>query len=37
MILEALTERFDALSEESDHGEDKSGTAIAVHSILSDI
>ena len=34
MILEALTERFGALSEENDHGEDKSGTAIAGDSIL---
>ena len=37
MILEALTERFGALSEENDHGEDKSGTAIAGHSILHDV
>ena len=29
IILEALTERFGALSEENDHGKDKSGTAIA--------
>ena len=37
MILKALTERFGALSEENDHGEDKSGTAIAGDSILRDI
>ena len=37
MILEALTERFGALSEENDYGEDKSGTAIAGDSILSDV
>ena len=37
MILEALTERFGALSEENDHGEDKSGTAIADDSILRDV
>ena len=37
MILEALTERLGALSEENDHGEDKSGTAIAGDSILSDV
>ena len=37
MILEALTERFGALSEENDHGEDKSGTAIAGDSIHSDV
>ena len=37
MILEAITERFGALSEENDHGEDKSGTAIAGDSILCDI
>ena len=37
MILEALTERFGALSEENDHGEDKSGTAIAGDSILREI
>ena len=37
MILEAITERFGALSEENDHGEDKSGTAIAGDSILHDI
>ena len=36
MILEALTERFGTLSEENDHGEDKSGTAIAGDSILHD-
>ena len=37
MILEALTERFCALSEENDHGENKSGTAIAGDSILRDV
>ena len=37
MILKALTERFGALSEENDHGEDKSGTAIAGDSILRDV
>ena len=37
MILAALTERFGALSEENDHGEDKSGTAIAGDSILYDV
>ena len=37
MILEALTERLGALSEENDHGEDKSGTAIAGDSIHSDV
>ena len=37
MILEALTERFGALSKENDHGEDKSGTAIADDSILCDV
>ena len=37
MILEALTERFGALSEENDHGENKSGTAIAGDSILCDV
>ena len=37
MIREALTERFGALSEENDHGEDKSGTAIAGDSIHSDV
>ena len=37
MIREALTERFGALSEENDHGEDKSGTAIAGDSILREI
>ena len=37
MILEALTERLGALSKENDHGEDKSGTAIAGHSILHDV
>ena len=37
MILEALTERFGALSEEIDHGEDKSHTAIAGDLILRDI
>ena len=36
MILEALTERFGNLSKENDHGEDKSGTAIAGDSILRD-
>ena len=34
MILEALTERFGALSEENNHEKDKSGTAIAGDSIL---
>ena len=34
MILEALIERFGALSEENDHGEDKSGTTTAGDSIL---
>ena len=33
MILEALIERFSALSEENDHGEDKSGTTIAGDSL----
>ena len=37
MILEAFTERFGALSEENNHGEDKSGTAIAGDSILHDV
>ena len=37
MILEALTERFGALSEENNHGGDKSGTAIADDSILRDV
>ena len=37
IILEALTERFGALSEENDHGEDRSGTAIAGDSILRDV
>ena len=37
MILETPTEKFGALSEENDHGEDKSGTAIAGDSIHSDI
>ena len=37
MILETLTEKFGALSEENDHGEDKSGTAIAGDSIHSDV
>ena len=37
MILKALTERFGALSEENDHGEDKSGTAIAGDSILREV
>ena len=37
MIREALTERFGALSEENDHGEDKSGTAIAGDSILREV
>ena len=37
IILEALTERFGALSEENDHGKDKSGTAIAGDSILCDV
>ena len=37
MILEALTERFGALSEENNHGEDKSGTAIAGDSFLCDV
>ena len=37
MILEALTERSGALSEENDYGEDKNGTAIAGDSILSDV
>ena len=37
MILEALTERFGALSEENDHGEDKSGNAIAADLILRDV
>ena len=37
MILEALTERLGALSEENNHGEDKSGTAIANDSIHSDV
>ena len=36
MILEALTERFGALSEEINHGEDKSRTAIAGDLILRD-
>ena len=37
MILEEITERFGVFSEENDHGEDKSGTAIAGDSILSDV
>ena len=37
MILEALTERFGALSEENNHGGHKSGTAIADDSILRDV
>ena len=37
MILEALTERFGALSEENNDGGDKSGTAIAGDSILRDV
>ena len=37
MILEALTERFGALFEENDHGEDKIGTVIAGGSILCDV
>ena len=37
MILEAFTERFGALSEENNDGEDKSGTAIAGDSILHDV
>ena len=37
MILEALKERFGALSKENDNGEDKSGTAIAGDSILRDV
>ena len=37
MILEALTERFGALSEKNNHGEDKSGTATAGASILRDV
>ena len=37
MILETLTERFCALSEENDHGEDKSVTAVAGDSILHDV
>ena len=37
MILEALTGRFGALSEKNNHGEDKSGTAIAGDSILRDV
>ena len=37
MILETLTEKFGALSEENDHGEDKRGTAIAGDSIHSDV
>ena len=37
MILKALTERFGALSEENDHGEDKSGTAIAGDSVLHEV
>ena len=37
IILETLIERFGALSEENDHGEDKSVTAIAGDSILCDV
>ena len=37
LILETLTETFGALSEENNHGEDKSGTAIADDSIHSDV
>ena len=37
MILETLTEKFGVLSEENDHGEDKSGTAIAGDSIHGDV
>ena len=37
MILEVLTERFGALSEENNHGEDKSSTGDSIDSILCDI
>ena len=36
-ILEALTDRFAALAEENDQGEDISGTAIAGDAILYDV
>ena len=36
MILEVLTERFGALSEENNHGEDKSSTGDSIDSILCD-
>ena len=37
MILEVLTERFGALSEENNHGEDKSSTGDSIDSILCDV